>query len=301
MNEKPYNHPQTVIVYHFPCPDGFGAAFAAWKAVPHAKFLQANYGQKSVDTSIFVDKHVYILDFSYPQHIMREIASVASHVEIHDHHAPNFHNVQPLIDEGLIEGVLDDKHSGAVLAWKRFHPTRQIPEFLQYIEDRDLWNWKLPNSDKICAGISTLAFDFYEWDQVFIFWDKYKERFLERGAGVLAYKEQLLKDALRNVVPMYFEYDTHIAPIYAQALAVNCTKMLISEVANELAKKAPEGIGAGFFMRQDGRWEVSLRSIKPVECVHIAKAYGGGGHPQACGFIIDDIRELISVPPNHPE
>ena len=37
----------------------------------------------------------------------------------------------------------DMNHSGARLAWDYFHPGKEPPKFINYIEDCDLWAWKL--------------------------------------------------------------------------------------------------------------------------------------------------------------
>lgn len=41
---------------------------------------------------------------------------------------------------------------------------------------------------------------------------------------------------------------------------------------------------------KDGRWRVSLYSTKPeVDCGAICKAFGGGGHAGAAGFLCDEL------------
>jgi len=47
------------------------------------------------------------------------------------------------------------QHSGAVLAWQYFMPNEPVPDLLRYVEDQDLWNWKLPHSDAVNAAIAT--------------------------------------------------------------------------------------------------------------------------------------------------
>lgn len=44
-----------------------------------------------------------------------------------------------------------------------------------------------------------------------------------------------------------------------------------------------------YYQSPDRRWKYSLRSVARVYIDHIAKFYGGGGHPQAAGFSHDKL------------
>lgn len=52
----------TIVIYHADCPDGFGAAFAAWLVFgDSAQYVPARFGEPAPDVR---GKEVYILDFS---------------------------------------------------------------------------------------------------------------------------------------------------------------------------------------------------------------------------------------------
>ena len=52
-----------LIVYHGDCPDGFGAAFAAWKRYgDEADYVPVNHGDPPPD---FRGRHVLVADFAY--------------------------------------------------------------------------------------------------------------------------------------------------------------------------------------------------------------------------------------------
>ena len=53
-----------------------------------------------------------------------------------DHHLTAKEALQKIPDANKI---FDMRQSGATLAWNYFHPRHEIPMFLRYVEDRDLW------------------------------------------------------------------------------------------------------------------------------------------------------------------
>src|SRR5580698_3860341 len=75
-----------VVIYHKRCPDGFGAAYAAWKKFGDtAEYLAAGYGDPVPEG--LEGKEVYIVDFVYEQPgAMEEIARIAKKLVVLDHH-----------------------------------------------------------------------------------------------------------------------------------------------------------------------------------------------------------------------
>lgn len=80
------------------------------------------------------------------------------------------------------------------------------------------------------------------------------------------------------------EIGQHVVP------AIN-NPNLISKTLEQLAKDQPFAVA--FFLRQDGKWQFSLRSADPntpegkqsVDVSQVAKKFvGGGGHSRAAGF-----------------
>jgi len=60
----------------------------------------------------------------------------------------------------------DLTRSGAVLAWEHFHPETDLPRLLAYVQDQDLWQWQLPNSDAVNAAIGIYPRRFEVWDRL---------------------------------------------------------------------------------------------------------------------------------------
>ncbi len=172
---------------------------------------------------------------------------------------------------GLIR--FDMTKSGARLAWDYFFRDEPIPWLVSYVEDRDLWSWKLPMSKEVSAAIASYPKDFALWEK----WGQQKEipwELVTEGAAILRYQQQQIDNACKNAVEITL--DGH------RVLCVN-SAMLISEIAGKLAIGRP--FGATFFIRSDGKKVWSLRSDQDsVDVSEVARRRGGGGHFHAAGF-----------------
>lgn len=84
-----------LVIYHANCADGFGAAFAAWlKLGDEAEYVPMQYGEDAANfserTTPLIGREIYILDFSFPRHVMDWLFAEASRVIWLDHHASVF-------------------------------------------------------------------------------------------------------------------------------------------------------------------------------------------------------------------
>ena len=157
-----------LIIYHKNCQDGFGAAYAAWNEYrEEAEYLAHQYGDPLPTQEQLKDRDVFILDYSFKKDDLFEVARYAKHVTIIDHHKTakaDLSNLSPSAFPNVTVHFNTSK-SGAVLAWEYFTPCN-VPMLLNYIQDRDLWKWELPESDAVNAYISTVPFDFHAYDQL---------------------------------------------------------------------------------------------------------------------------------------
>ena len=84
------NDPRPLILYHGRrCPDGFGAALAAWLFYGgQAELVGLDHGdvQTLADLPDTEGRAVYILDFSFSADILRGIEERAAKVVMLDHH-----------------------------------------------------------------------------------------------------------------------------------------------------------------------------------------------------------------------
>ena len=264
-------NPRPLILYHAHCADGFGAAFAAWKRyAARADYVAVNHGEPAPDVK---ERDVVVLDFAYARAITVELAKAAASYLVIDHHKSA---AADLAD--LPYCRFDMEKSGAVLAWEHFHPGAELPPLLAYIQDKDLWRWKLESSAEVSAALASHPLEFKLWDQLKI--DDLKRD----GAAIRRYQGQMVREICAQARRGTF--DGHDVPI------VN-TPVLQSYVGNALAKA--EKFVLAWHERPDGTLRVSLRSTDGgLDVAEIARRYGGGGHERAAGFSLPGIDSLRS-------
>lgn len=252
------------ILYHGGCPDGFGAAYAAWKKFgATAEYLPVKHGNPPPELA--VGSEVYIIDFAYDRQTLITMAETHA-LKVLDHHRTAQADLQ-----GLDFAEFDMGRSGAVLSWNHFHPESEVPLLLRYVQDQDLWQWALPDSQEICTGLSMHPFDFEVWDQLDI------ETLRSQGRIVLGYKRQLVEMLLQKAD--WIQILGHKVP------AVN-TALFASELGNQLCLKFNEAPFSACYSEHDGRRKFSLRSIGENDVSAVAAHFGGGGHRNASGFAI---------------
>ena len=125
-----------VVIYHKRCPDGFGAAYAAWKKFGDtADYIPAGYGDEALPG--LEGKEVYLVDFCYEiPGEMERLAKITKRFVTLDHHQSS----KKLV-EIAPEYVYDEKRSGASIAWAFFHPDTPLPRLIQHLEDGDLYRY----------------------------------------------------------------------------------------------------------------------------------------------------------------
>jgi uncharacterized protein len=250
-----------LILYHANCPDGFAAAWAIWKKFPKATFVPVEHGQPlPLDCS---GRKIVIVDFSYPKPVLEHIAKVAAELQVLDHHVTAKSELQ-----GLPYVKFDLNKSGAVLAWEWAHGTPP-PWLLLYVQDKDLFSWKLPKSREITAALGSYPYDFVTWNGL-------KQDVLEQeGGGILRYEQKLIEQILQDVVMVQFEGQT-----------VPCvhSSILTSQIGEHLTKTYDFCL---LWHDKLGRRYFSLRSHeRGADVSRIAVKYGGGGHKHAAGFSV---------------
>jgi oligoribonuclease NrnB/cAMP/cGMP phosphodiesterase (DHH superfamily) len=281
-----------LIIFHGKCPDGFCAAFIAKKRYPEAEIMPLDHGSP-VPFDAVRDKEVLVVDFSWPNREDNiELHTIAKSFHIYDHHKTAQEKL-----EGLNFVTFDMKRSGAGLVWDYFNfdvihrndgvlwQPKPRPWYVNYVEDRDLWNWALPGSKAVNAYLMSLPQTIEAWFALDILKVEYAEQI---GVGILRHVNRYVKEAAAEAQfgswNWYISGDTERLRHheYYTVAVVNAPYMNCSEVGHVLAQKV--NIGMTWFERADGQVQFSLRSIGDIDVSQIAKQYGGGGHKNAAGF-----------------
>jgi oligoribonuclease NrnB/cAMP/cGMP phosphodiesterase (DHH superfamily) len=268
-----------ICFYHAGCPDGFGAAWAVWKAWGADGEYRARGHDDAIRAAELGGDRVVFVDNAPPNASLRQLGDHADQLVVLDHHVSaldRFRGEPELARTLAARGHLvhfDLKRSGAVLAWEHFHPGVPLPPLLAYVQDQDLWTWALPDSEAVNAAI-------YSYPRRFDAWDALARMPVEQLAG----EGRSIARAQRIEVERSLQ-NAH--PILIGGLRLEAVNALFHRalIGHELALRAVHGTPAGAVYRTMGRRvDCSLYSIGEFDVARIAARYGGGGHRNAAGF-----------------
>ncbi len=272
------NDPRPLVIYHGRnCPDGFAAALAAWLFYAgQAEFLALDHGDvKSLaDLPAPDGRAVYILDFSFAEHILRGIDERAAKLVLLDHHQSAAEQLAGFVcRSGVVH--FDNSQSGAHLAWAFFHPQQPLPDLVRCVEDRDIWVWQYPDSAGFLAALDMEPFDFARWQAIVRFDTAQQAAFIERGRAMDAKFNKLAEQIAENAQCLTFNG--------IPGLMVNAPGVFHSQLGDLLSQKSGT-FALLWTVDKTGVVKCGLRSQRPFSCIALAQSMGGGGHAQACGF-----------------
>lgn len=265
----------TMCIYHDNCADGFGAALTVWlRFGGKVEYVPASYGQTPPDCS---GHDVLLVDFSYKLPALEQIIGQANSVTILDHHKTAEADIQPLLEAGRIKGEFDMDRSGAAMAWDWCFPDEDRPRLIEYIQDRDLWQFHLEGTCEISAALFSYDYRFEVWKNILTAMedDDGRKFFFQVGKSLLRKHNKDLDDILKATKRrmLICGYSVPVA---------NLPYMFASDAGNRMAEG--ELFSASYFDTPDGR-KFSLRSKDTgMDVSEIAKHFGGGGHARAAGF-----------------
>jgi hypothetical protein len=261
---------RTIICYHGNCPDGLGGAYAAWKKFGDSVEYRPLIHGKPVPEDLG-GAHLYFIDFCYTKEVMDRLVADALSVTVLDHHE----GVEDIV-RTMPEYIFDANRSGATIAWSYFHPDEPVPEFLRYVEDGDLYRWKLPDARIVLAYAYTKPFTFEAWDELVaeVADPVSRAKLLEKGAIYGEYRTLIIDHLAERAEPVLFEGIT--------CYLASAPSIFASDVGNRLYTEHG-GVALIAQVRTDGI-RVSLRSNGTPDVSAIARKYGGNGHPGSAGL-----------------
>lgn len=279
---------KVLCFFHANCTDGAAAAAIIKHKYPQAKCYPMNHGDRLRAT--VKGKNLYIVDFSFDAGTLLHFKKIAKEVHWYDHHKTALPTY-----EKLGWGVLDLNECGATLTWKKEFPDKPLPKILQYVRDKDLYTWELPQSRELnmylrnLEGITNPTSDTWkkllqdipeeDWQQM-----------ITAGASALRHQRLTIQQGLKNA----FEIDFHDH----RTLVVNWS-LEASDMGEYIYKDLGYDVAMMFYYA-GGIWNFSLRSDK-VDVSELALKYGGGGHPGASGFRQENIDWLLETKKNKPK
>jgi oligoribonuclease NrnB/cAMP/cGMP phosphodiesterase (DHH superfamily) len=293
------------ILFHKDCSDGMGAAWAFMYLMEDmydmCRYQAIAYGEDPPPPAFTCpnkQEDLYILDFSFSKVVLKELCSRYASVILIDHHKTALETIGPECwpDGDMPANLyvnLDMERSGAVLAWDVLHEyvtphqAQAAPLLLRYIQDRDLWQWKLPFSAEINAYIQTVPRSISAYQELNLEMPSQsnpaymrEHEFFKMGKLLLQTHSAIVHDIIK-ATKRPFTLNGH------KGLICNCTPQYASDVGNLLAKESGT-FGATYYAACDDTHKFSLRSVKDapgeVDVSKLAADMGGGGHKNAAGF-----------------
>jgi len=271
-----------VCCFHAGCPDGFGAAWAVWKAWGNTAEYRPCGHDEHYASKAWSGAAVVFVDIMPSNFALREISKRAKELLVLDHHLTALERWEE--DPGTRAAVearghrvhLDLDHSGAVLAWQHFHADVPAPDLLRYVEDLDLWRFQLPQSEQVSAALNSYPRSFEVWD-----------RLASQGVSELAAQGVPLVRAERTEVERALRSAHRVRLGESFVEAVNAAAHR-SRIGHELARRHLFDQKWGLVYRVRGRRvDASIYSIGTLDVAAVAARYGGGGHRNAAGFQVD--------------
>lgn len=254
----------TDCIYHANCPDGFGGAYAVWKALgPSVKFHPGHSGVP-VDPARWAGRRVLLVDFCWAPADLLAVSRTAERIRVIDHHASSADALKGFSAPN-VELTFDMEASGASLAWRVFHPGKPLPELLAYVEDYDLWRHALPYSGDLNLALTSHSFDFETWDRLSV------DHLLVEGR-VIARWVNMQVDRLANSAERRTVFG-HEVP------CLNAPRVFVDRVGARLAAGEPFAV---VWAVAHGKVHASLRSHpEGLRVDRLASDNGGRGHPHA--------------------
>jgi len=271
------------VWYHANCLDGFGAAYAAWLQFgDDATYRAVQYGYSPPDAEELDE--LYIVDFSFDYETMLKLGEKHKKIIVLDHHKTAMENLEGKEFPNNVRISLDMDRSGAMMAWGFFHPNIPVLNVIAHIQDRDLWQWKLPGTKEITAALDSYPKNFAVWKSIL----NDRNRLYAEGIAIDRYRQQQI-DILLNA---WSRSPWNIKLAGFEGPLINGPYFLTSELLHQLGASQP--FAANVIYTAD-KLLFSLRSDPDgADVSAIAKKYGGGGHKHAAGFSLTS-EELKAV------
>lgn len=280
-----------MVIYHKDCSDGFGAAYAIWKALndvnPDIIYHGARHNVPPPDVT---NLNVVICDFSYPHNILTNMINNAHKLIVLDHHETaelELANTDPK------HKIFRKDYSGCGITWHCFHPGKPLPRHLMYIQDRDIWRKQYTETDAFCAV-------FYDLEMTFAIYDKYYnndeliDSTIKNGKTILAFITSQVQRISKHVSCKFCK----IMDKY-YFVAICNSNLYKSDLGNHLVTQTFPNSDFAIIYNYDDMSDLtwfSLRSVEQVtnvgQLIKMVRPHAGG-HPGAAGITLEGFHNII--------
>ena len=284
------------VFYHN---DADGYCSAALVAGEYSKddveFVEMDYHKEFPLESIREGEDVWIVDFSVDPVTMEKVLIQAGEVHWIDHHKSAIEKYDDSeLDCDLISGLRSVDASGCELTWlylktgieghnidvNRYSADfGSCPKFVRLLGDRDTWTFAYGDDSRAAHE----AFILYgmphpkeEWWENIFYDDDVIDCIMEEG-----------QTARRAIMSVYGKCQKWAfeAEFEGHRILVCNSNHFTSELFGERVNDYPF---VAVYCYDGSKYKISLYSVN-MDVLDFAVKYGGGGHPRACGFTVEDL------------
>lgn len=272
------------------CDDGFGAAWAAKKfyekigILDAVEFIPVRYGQLPPIEKID-GNNVLIVDFSYKREQIESIKRMAHSLVVLDHHKTAEKEL-----EGIEDCIFDMNRSGAMMTWQYLMPNELVPALIKIVQDNDVWRHQIPHCQELVRWIRSYPQTFQAWDDINTLLTINYDRCLLEAESIERYYRNQLEAQMGLAIPI------SIGKQYGAI--INVAKQYASDAGHALSEQSGNSFGISYFIRRDGKAEISIRS-NTIDVSEIAKQFGGGGHKAAAGWAFNADELMMYIARNY--
>jgi oligoribonuclease NrnB/cAMP/cGMP phosphodiesterase (DHH superfamily) len=187
------------------------------------------------------------------------------------------------------------KECGATLTWKTLFPNEPMPALLEYVKDRDLWNFDLPGTEEIHETISFMGRKLYQLDFLATLSQEELIRMLSPiGERLLYSKRRQVAELAESATSVTIKNQSAM-----MAIIPEIHSRLTSDICAAMYKSHPDAdfVVSINWNTKEQYWGLSFRSDKNgnnFDVSTIAKQFNnGGGHRNAAGAYIFELSELF--------
>jgi oligoribonuclease NrnB/cAMP/cGMP phosphodiesterase (DHH superfamily) len=306
------------VIYHNPCNDGALALWAAnyYRDIPEKIACKAGYLPNLAPEG----KNILFVDLCPKFDYLFEICELATNVVVLDHHKTSWdaYELYKAHCPDNLHIVLDMSRSGCQISWDYFHQLTEVeqtlnqnqnqnqtqrPWFVDYVADRDLWTWTLPNSKEINqVFFEDNMMNPYYLDNItklITYTHEQVNSLVIKGSQLLKYQKEQMDLASEEALEASITAGGQTYNIWLGTISSGDR----SEFGNVLAKKPlkstgqlPDFSATWLYNDKTQEWWVSLRGCaNSPDLSVIAGCYEGGGHALACGFSIKYPKTLHDI------
>ena len=245
-------------------------------------YIEMDYDRAFPFDEVLADEEVFILDFSLQKEgEFQRLLEITPNVIWIDHHKSAIEKHAAIADRMM--GVQDTSKAGCVLTWE-FLNTAPLPEVVELVGDYDIWAFEFGDRTRdLHAGMVLEETDptHPNWDtwlrvrQCRCDWAVPPGMHVINNGGVLRKASKKKATDLIKQIAFHAEFEGY--------RCICCNNPRKGSGVFDSVDPTSYDFMFSFFCSDRG-WTVSLYNSKGLDGTELARKYGGGGHPGACGF-----------------